>query len=129
MLTDALARGHAAPAGQEANAAAVALTLLGLAGLHAGVSAWAWCSGFRELGFYGAPAGAADAHGGGGGGAEGAGGRGRTPALRLLCSWKMLGVLLVHGGFMFCGMAMKQLLSTIFEQVKFTGLTRTPGQL
>lgn len=41
-----------------------------------------------------------------------------TPALRLLMTWRMLGVLLLFFGFMFCGMAMKMLLSTVFEQVR-----------
>jgi hypothetical protein len=40
-----------------------------------------------------------------------------TPALALLRTWKMGGVLLLLGAFMFCGMAMKMLLSTVFEQV------------
>ena len=39
-----------------------------------------------------------------------------TPALALLRTWEMVGVLFVFAAFMFCGMAMKMLLSAVFEQ-------------
>jgi hypothetical protein len=44
-----------------------------------------------------------------------------TPALTLLCSWRMQLLMAMFVFMMFCGMAMKMLLSTLFEQVCLQG--------
>ena len=48
--------------------------------------------------------------------AESAGQPAPQGAWALLCEWRMCGLLFVFVGFMFCGMSMKMLLSTLFEQ-------------
>ena len=114
----------AAEAEAEATSSSVALTLLGVAGMHAVVMGVAWWCGFCKLSFYGAelsgPSGAsthpAGPEGKGQEVAAGVDAGPATGAIALLRTTSMVGVLVVHGAFMFCGMAMKQLLSTIFEQ-------------
>jgi hypothetical protein len=96
---------HALLFGVLSDAVGVVETLAAVGGLHAALLAHAWRAGFRHLDFYG-----------GGGGERGQSETAATPALALLRTWKMVGVLFVFAAFMFCGMAMKMLLSAVFEQ-------------
>ena len=101
---------HALLFGVLSDAVGVVETLAAVGGLHAALLAHAWRAGFRHLDFYG------EAAAGGGGGERGQSEAAATPALALLRTWKMVGVLFVFAAFMFCGMAMKMLLSAVFEQ-------------
>ena len=102
---------HALLFGVLPDAVGVVETLAAVGGLHAALLAHAWRAGFRHLDFYG------EAAAGGGGGERGQSEAAATPALALLRTWKMVGVLFVFAAFMFCGMAMKMLLPAVFEQM------------
>jgi hypothetical protein len=92
---------HALVFGILADAVGVASTLAVVGGLHSLILGAAWYWGFSRLDFYGTEGGdsgsgdSGDSSGDDGGG-EGLG----TPAMELLRTWKMAGVLFVFSAFM-----------------------------
>jgi hypothetical protein len=100
--------------------AGVARALLGVAAVHSAALCYCWAAGFRWVSFFGkgADRAAMDAavaatrrrqRAAGGGGAP-------TPVRELLRSWRLHLLVAMFVSMMFCGMAMKMLLSTLFEQ-------------
>jgi hypothetical protein len=99
---------HALVFGILADLVGVASTLAVVGGLHSLILGAAWYWGFRRLGFYGTEGGDSDSednsedsdHG------EGLG----TPAMALLRTWKMMGVLFVFSAFMVSASSSKAVL-------------------